>query len=113
MLPVGTNACRVTTHRLFNPDTAAWAIVAHGAEGIIWAADPAAIDDELVGISSFDANGAKHHKLARVILFTCEAKKDPGWRNMISRYGTIWWSEKKVRQWHDFDHEDYEDSREP
>ncbi|HPD31097.1 MAG TPA: hypothetical protein PLL20_13965 [Phycisphaerae bacterium] len=98
----GATKAVVLSH-LGNENIAAWAIVAHGAEGIIWAADAAENDDELVGISSYDGTSSQHHKLSTVILYVCEAKKSKNWENMISQFGTIWWTEGKVRMWHDWD----------
>ena len=95
----------IVVAHLRHPDIAAWAIVTHGAEGVIWTQDPPPenLDEESpLGLHPNDGNNAKHHKLSIVILYVCEAKQLPEWRDMISREGTIWWTTGRVKMWTDW-----------
>ncbi len=84
-------------------DIHGWFFGGHGVEGILWCAGGG--NGQLDGLAAFDANRALHHRLGFVTLYACEAARDVGWRNLVSRYGILRASAKKIRpaftDWHD------------
>ena len=71
-----------------NENSIAWSFLGHGDSGILWLGGLSTEGDSGDSYDKYRAVEHLHHKLAEVIILTCNSMPS-GWRNIVSKYGIL------------------------